>query len=260
MGRERDRMESPDAVCWQCQARLRQDQLICGRCGATRPTAQMRAIAAKASSVEQTIGGWREDTRTRTAVYVPGGVYPDNETVLSLPSTTEPVVGASIAPSAADMVALGDSAREATAPPAEPSPLDRRLYALGWSFFRGTVEVWRATGFALLGAVVGGGLWLVVALTLHYEAGFLAVVLGACVGEGVAIGATVRRPHFTLYALGLLIFFWAICIRALASHDLDWSPLDAAYLFFAVVACTLPVRRLPARSFQRRVKAQHGLM
>jgi hypothetical protein len=89
----------------------------------------------------------------------------------------------------------------------------------------------------------------VVALAFQYESGFVAVAMGALVGEGVAVGVSVRRKRYTLYALGLLIFCWAFCIRLLNSHHLAWSPLDGAYLVIACVACAWPLRRLPPRSF-----------
>jgi hypothetical protein len=142
--------------------------------------------------------------------------------------------------------------------PTEPgdllSILRPRARALAHAFYQETEEVWRATGFALLGGLVGGGLWLVVAFAFHYESGFLALALGVLVGEGVTIGVTVQRHRYTFYALSLVFFCWAICIRVLAAHHLSWSPLDGAYLFFALMVCTSPVARLPMRSFQRREK------
>lgn len=269
MGREREPAAMALAVCWKCQARLRHDQLICARCGATRPTARMRAVAAQNPQGDPFRGdmeSWREDTRTRVPAYVPGAALSDQAHALPSygtsyppvqPSPGSPTVAFPPHPVSPTLVAVAEP-DDASAPPVTTpaSVVQQRLIALARAFFRETAEVWRATGFALLGALIGGGLWLGVAFSVHYESGFLAIPLGLLVGEGVAIGATVRRHRYTLYALGLLIFCWALCIRLLASHQLDWSPLDAAYLFFALMGCTAPVDRLPLRSFHRRVKAR----
>lgn len=274
MGRQGYGTERAAIVCWQCQARLRVDQLICGRCGATRPTAQMRAVAAKnppGDPFRGDIETWRVDTRSRSAAYIPGetAAHPAVAPLLEqLPEPAEPAFP--LYRPTPDMLEtelpLFDVDLTLATPPT-PATLPTRatrvppvLLALRRAFFRETAELWRATGFAALGALIGGGFWLGVALSAHIEAGFLAIALGLLVGNGVAIGVTVRRRRYTLYALGLVIFFWALCIRLLATHQLVWTPLDGAYLFFALFACTAPVDRLPLRSFARLVKARRSLM
>lgn len=256
MGMRWSKRPAPGTVCWQCQARLRKDQLICGHCGATRPTASMSAITPGMLAAGEFGDGWREDTRSRSAVYVPGGA-PDAMSD-SAPGPAWSVPNAPFPVSRGQRMDLIEPRGAASRPLAPPAPLfsKQRARELMRVFLRETAEVWRATGFALLGALIGGGAWFVVALAFHYESGFMAVAMGALVGEGVAVGVSVRRQRYTLYAVGLLIFFWALCIRLLNSHHLGWSPLDGAYVVIACVACTWPLRRLPVRSFHKPPKAQ----
>lgn len=272
MGSDREAARLALTVCWQCQARMRPEQLICTRCGSTRPTAQMRAIVAKdplADPLQGDENSWRLDTRTRSQVYIPGGAPREEEHRPPAWPSLEPASYAPLPPAplsppppptAPALIQMAPPRRAATPSTRLTSHVPPFLQRLTLAFLHETAEVWRATGFALLGALIGGGLWLGVAFSIHYESGFLAIPLGLLVGEGVAIGATVRRHRYTLYALGLVVFFWAICIRLLAAHQLIWSPLDSAYLFFALMGCTAPVGRLPLRSFARRVRARQPSM
>jgi ribosomal protein L40E len=245
-------------VCWQCQARLRKDQLICAHCGATRPTASMSVITPDMLSATEYSDGWRQDTRSRAAIYVPGGVPDDARYNAPAPTPARSAPGTPFAAAQGQRNNLGEPQRHAMRTLNPPAPFfsKRRARELARVFLRETAEVWRATGFALLGALIGGGAWFVVALAFHYESGFIAVAMGALVGEGVAVGVSVRRQRYTLYALGLLAFCWALCIRLLNSHHLGWSPLDGAYFVIACVACAWPLRRLPPRSFHTPPKAQ----
>lgn len=256
MGMKWSKRQAPGTVCWQCQARLRKDQLICAHCGATRPTATMSAITPDMLAAGEYGDGWREDTRSRAAVYVPGGA-PDNARDHA-PAPERRVPDAPFPVSRGQRAEIREPRSAGARSFNSQAPLFSKQWvlALGRDFLHETAEVWRATGFALLGALIGGGVWFVVALAFHYESGFVAVAMGALVGEGVAVGVSVRRQRYTLYALGLLVFCWALCIRLLNSHHLGWSPLDGAYLVIACVACTWPLRRLPLRSFHKPPKAR----
>ena len=271
MASERRRDDPALVVCWQCHARLRHDQLICAHCGATRPSSQMRALSTGNPSdppFATDMSRWRVDAGAPQAMYVPGGgaapELPDDAGFGAQPS---PASATFSLPASAQSNPWDISPFDPEPPAPMPAPapkmshlIKRQARALGLAFYQETEELWRATGFALLGALIGGGLWLGLAVSLRFEAGFLAIPLGLLVGEGVAVGVTVRRMRYRVYSLALVFFFWAVSIRFLESRHLYWSPLDATYLFFALFACTTPVDHLPMRAFRRSPKTSRHPM
>jgi hypothetical protein len=267
--------------CWSCGAPLRPDAHMCARCGATRGTSYMQAMRGlpprekRAARPRPAGGSYDRDpmdgrfTSPRRGA-PPRSRRPDDRTFLPRADTglrigaNSPRQYRPFAP-APTMVPYGfelDESGQWTAPrPAveddeEQAPFPRRGRPEPteplWPYYRQMISVafsnvFFAVGFGVLGGLIGGTIWCYVTLTLHFDAGFLAILFGYLTGQGVAMGSSHRGFQPIALAVTLTFAGWAACESILHAQGVDLLPLDGAYLLIALVAAVAPTTALPRR-------------
>jgi len=226
------------ARCWNCGAAFRRDESLCYTCGAARiSSARREATSAPASSHGYQPAGL--DTLSEPASdrgvacevdgpdaneppeeERPGGEWWRVDPTFELPARISYSRPQSRLPDREAARLLGKDM---------PRPLTLRLR---WFF--------SSLMFALLGGLIGAGIWFEIVTLMHIDVGPFSMLMGYLIGKGAVIGGMRRAPAARLLAVVVTAGGWTLCTWLFLQRNVPFTPLDLIFFVLSVLASLLP--------------------